>query len=130
MLEALQSWRFSHWDWAAKKPNPSDPKAPTNYNVPIMLPYQGIEIKVPASLKAKAQAPSFTGGQVWPDLSPPEPGEHRQAVTNPFYQFTMPNGYEKMGDSKLGGIGNYRQGVEGERSSISLPADCSDSSLS
>jgi hypothetical protein len=97
MLEALQSWRFPYWDWAAKKPDLSG-----DYNVPIVLPYRGIEIKVPASFKAKAQPPTFAEGDVWSDPSPAVPHEHRQAVTNPFYQFTMPDGYTNMGDSKLG----------------------------
>src|SRR5262245_27142922 len=98
MLEALESWRFPYWDWAAKKP---DPKLPSSdYNLPVILPYQGVEIKVPAA--SKPQPTSFTRGQVWPDPSPPSPGERRQAVTNPFYQFTMPGPYKNMGDKKLG----------------------------
>lgn len=59
--------------------------------------HRGVEIKVPASFKA----PSVPKGSVWSDPSP-VPGERRGAVTNPLYQFTMPDGYENMGDSKLG----------------------------
>ncbi|KAK0704488.1 hypothetical protein B0H67DRAFT_557288 [Lasiosphaeris hirsuta] len=75
--------------------------APDNYNVPIVIPYRAVEIKVPASV-AKAEPSPFAETHAWPDPSVPEPGDHRRAITNPFYQFTMPDGYENMGDSKLG----------------------------
>ena len=70
--------------------------------MPVVLPYRGVEIKIPASLKVKGQPPSFPDGDVWQDPSSPEPEEHRQPVTNPFYQFTMPDSYANMGDPKLG----------------------------
>lgn len=104
LLAALQSWRFPYWDWAAKKHDPKEPLKPDNYNFPVVLPYQGVEIKVPPSFNAKAQEPSFTEDQIWSDPSLPEPGEHRQPVANPFYQFTIPDGYDNMGDPKLGGL--------------------------
>lgn len=101
MLEAMQSWRFPYWDWAAKKPQPGG--AEDDYDLPVVVPFKGVEIKVPASFKASsALPPSFAEGDVWSDPAVPEPGEHRQALRNPLYDFTMPDGYETMGDSKLG----------------------------
>lgn len=129
MLEALQSWRFPYWDWAAKKPDPSHSGAPDNYNVPIVIPYRAVEIKVPASV-AKAQPSSFAETYAWPDPSVPEPGEHRRAITNPFYQFTMPDGYENMGDSKLGKsaiIAETRKAMDGTH--IHLPVSISASTV-
>jgi hypothetical protein len=102
MLEALQSWRFPFWDWASKKPHRNG-----DYNLPVVLPYRGVEIKVPASFKDPEQPPpTFDQGAVWSDPSPAVPLEHRQAVRNPLFQFTMPGTYENMGDVlKLGKLG-------------------------
>jgi len=104
LREALKSWRFPYWDWAAKKPDPNDHSKPANYNVPVVLPYKGVEIKVPPTFRAEAREPSFTEGQVWSDPSPVEPGERRHSVANPFYQFQMHRDYENMGDPRLGDL--------------------------
>ena len=104
MLEALQSWRFPYWDWASKRPQPGG--ADDDYDLPVAVPFKGIKIKVSASFKdtSAAPPPSFTEGDVWSDPSAPEPGEHRQVILNPLYNFTMPKGYETMGDVKLGDL--------------------------
>ncbi|KAK4227792.1 common central domain of tyrosinase-domain-containing protein [Podospora fimiseda] len=100
LLEALQSWRFPYWDWASKKHDPLNPTQPDNYNLPLVLPYRAVEIKVPESYEPKTQESSFG-----------------PAITNPFYQFAMPEGYTSMGDPKLGklaivGSNSTRAGVE------------------
>jgi hypothetical protein len=100
MLEALQSWRFPYWDWAAKKPQSDG--AEDDYDLPVVVPFQGVEIKVPTSFQANSPLPlSFAKGDVWSDPAVPEPGERRQALRNPLYNFTMPDGYQTMGDDKL-----------------------------
>ncbi|KAK0671448.1 common central domain of tyrosinase-domain-containing protein [Cercophora samala] len=88
MRQALESWRFPYWDWAMKKPNPRHPSDPDNYNIPIIFPYGGVEIKVPASFKPNPDLPPFPNTGVW----------------NPFYQFTMPKPYTSMGDKTLGDL--------------------------
>jgi hypothetical protein len=117
MLEALQSWRFPYWDWAAKKPQPGG--AADDYDLPVVVPFKGVEIKVPESFKAaSAQPPAFAEGDVWSDPSVPEPGEHRQALENPLYNFTMPKGYENMGDQKLGKLAIISSAVLDQKTGI------------
>ncbi|KAK4456428.1 hypothetical protein QBC42DRAFT_238563 [Cladorrhinum samala] len=61
LREALKSWRFPYWDWAAKKPDPNDHSKPANYNVPVVLPYKGVEIKVPPTHESRPSQRARSG---------------------------------------------------------------------
>ena len=74
LLDAAKSWRFPYWDWAMKKPDPSQ-GGKYDYNVPLVIRQRKVSIRLP-----------FGGGF----------GE----VDNAFYQFTMPNNIA-MGDESL-----------------------------
>ncbi len=56
MLEALKTWRFPYWDWAAKKPGGGSNGL--MYNVPKVLNHLAVEIRVPAGTRRPRALPS------------------------------------------------------------------------
>ncbi|KAH6990001.1 common central domain of tyrosinase-domain-containing protein [Ilyonectria destructans] len=80
LLKAAEFWRFPYWDWALKKPDPTNPKSKDkstyDYNVPVFLGLKEVEIRLPT--------PQGFG-----------------TCRNAFYQFEMSNDIA-MGDESLG----------------------------
>jgi tyrosinase len=73
--EALASWRFPYWDWAMKKQRDSNNEHGLKYDIPLVLNYEEVEIRVP-------------------------PPQMTLKVRNAFHHFSMPGGIT-MGDRIL-----------------------------
>jgi len=48
LLQAADQWRLPYWDWAAKKPDPTDSTIPWNYNLPQAFLTDTVKIRLPS----------------------------------------------------------------------------------